>query len=167
MCPELAKKLPCQNHSQNSTFCSVRGAHTCYISEQPLYFHLMTLRRVIKAQDGVPISQSGSPTTKRPLLAKKAPSPNHPKNSMFRSIRVSDSCHIGVQPLYFHSMTLSKVTRAQEWVPTSRSGSPTTNMASTCKTKRLAKIISKTARSALLGDHIAVKLATNNSIFIK
>ena len=64
----------------------------------------------------------------QPELAKK-PRQNHPQNSMFRSVRGSDSCYIGNQSLYFHSMTLSKDIRAQEGVPTSHTGSRTTNKA--------------------------------------
>ena len=64
-------------------------------------------------------------------------------------------------------MTLGKVIRAQEGVPTSQSGAPTTNTAEIGKQKRLAKITVRIARSALPGDPTAVTSATNHSIFIK
>ena len=65
---------------------------------------------------------------KWPGLAKNTPSQNHLRKSMFRSVRGSDSCHIGNQQLCFHWMTLGKGTRAQEDVPTSQSGSVTLNL---------------------------------------
>ena len=48
---------------------------------------------------------------------------------MFGSVKGSDSCDTGNQPLYFHLMTLSKVIIAQEEVLTSQSSSATTNTA--------------------------------------
>ena len=59
---ELAKKTLSQNHPQNSTFRSVRGSDSWWIGNQLLHFHLMTLGKVIRAQEEVAASQSGSPT---------------------------------------------------------------------------------------------------------
>ena len=63
-------------------------------------------------------------------------------------------------------MTLSKANMAQEEVPTSQSGYPTTKGPELAK-ERLAKINPEIARSALSGDPADVPLVTNNSIFIK
>ena len=38
----------------------------------------------------------------RPELEKKTPSRNHLQNSTFSSVRGSDNCYIGNQPLFFH-----------------------------------------------------------------
>ena len=73
----------------------------------------MTLGKVIRAQEGIPTPQSGCPTTNMTWIDQK-----HAQNSMFGSVKGSDSCHIGNQSLYFHYMTLSKAIRAQEEVPT-------------------------------------------------
>ena len=40
--PELTKTTPSQHDPQNSTFCSATGSDSCYIGNQPLYFHQMT-----------------------------------------------------------------------------------------------------------------------------
>ena len=37
--PELAKTTSSRNHFQNSEFGSVRGSDSCYIGNQPVYFH--------------------------------------------------------------------------------------------------------------------------------
>ena len=57
-------------------------------------------------------------------------------------------------------MTLSKVIRAQEGVPISQSGSPTTNMSWIGKINQSATITPKIARSALAGDPTAVTSVT-------
>ena len=62
---------------------------------------------------------------------------------------------------------LSKVIRAQEGVPTSQSGSPTTNTAQIGKKYAQPKPPPKTARSALSGNPTAGALVTNHSNFIK
>ena len=137
--PELAKKTPSQNHSQNSTFRSVRGSNSCYIGNQPLCFHYITLGKVITAQDAVPVKilelkrgfihhKVVPRPQKRPRLVKNMRSQNHLQNSMFGSVRGSGSC-IGYQPHYYHQMTLSDVIRNQEGVPASQSGSPNANTA--------------------------------------
>ena len=75
MCPELAKNTASQNHPQNSTFCSVRGSDSWCIGHQSLYFHEMTLSKVIRAQEGFPTPQSGSPTTKMTWIGQKHAQP--------------------------------------------------------------------------------------------
>ena len=61
--PELAQKMPIKYHLQNSTFGYVRRSDRCHIGNQQLYFCEMTLRKVTRAQEGVPASHSGYPTT--------------------------------------------------------------------------------------------------------
>ena len=103
-----------------------------------------------------------------PELAKKTLSQNHSQNSILRSVRGSHSCHIGNQPFYFHWMTLTKVTRAEEEIPTSQSGSATTNTYVLSWPKiRPARNTQQKACSALPGDPTAVTSVTNHSISIK
>ena len=64
-------------------------------------------------------------------------------------------------------MTLSNSIRAQEEVPTSQSGSPTTNMSWIGQKRTQPQSPQKIARSALPGDSIAITPVTNHSIFIK
>ena len=99
---ELTKKLLSQHHPQNSLFCSVRGSDSCYIGNQPFYFHWMTLSKGIRAQEGVPTSQSRSLTTNTAWIGQNNALPKSPENSTFRSVRGSDSYYIGNHPLYFH-----------------------------------------------------------------
>ena len=143
-------------------FRSVRGPDSCYISNQPLYFHQMTLSEVIRAQKGIPTSQSGSSITKKDPNWPKKSHVNHPQNSMIRSVRGSDSCCIGNQPLCFHemalNMALNKVIRAPDGILASQNGSPTTKEA--CIGQKRPKIISETSCSALSRDPTDVTLVT-------
>ena len=89
--PELAKNYV-QHHPQNVTLRSGRGPDRCYIGNQPLYFHWMTLSRVIRAQ-----SRGNSQITKwlpdhkvDRTGGKNAHS--HPQNIMIRSARGPDKC---------------------------------------------------------------------------
>ena len=101
---------------------------------------------------GVPTSQSGSPAKKRFLN--------------WRSSRRTDSCYVGNQPLYFQYMTLKKLCiRAQEGIPRSQLGAPTTIAASSGP--NTFKIIPYMSRFALSGGLTAVTSVTNYSIFIK
>ena len=127
--PELANITPNQNHSQNSSFGSIRRSDSHQIGNQPLYFHKMTLRKGIRAQEGV-LHHNVAPRLQiRPELAKNTPSQYHPQNSTFCSVRGFDRCYIGYQQLYFHRMTLSKVVRALEGAPKPQSGSLITKTA--------------------------------------
>ena len=149
-------------------FRSVRGSDSCYIGNQSLYFRYMTPSKNISFQEGVPTSQSSYPTTKRAWINwSKTQRQKHLQNSTFCSVRGSDRCHIGDQPLYFHYTALSKLIRAQEGVPIAQSGTSSTKVAWICKKKHSAKINTKIARSALSGDPTAFTLVTNHSIFIK
>ena len=60
-------------------FCSVKGYVSVYMGNQALYFEQMTLNKLTRAQEGVPTSQSGSPTIKWPELAIKRPAKITPK----------------------------------------------------------------------------------------
>ena len=64
-------------------------------------------------------------------------------------------------------MTLSKLVRAQEGVPTLQSGLPAKKIGLDWPKKRLAKITPKIAGSALSGDWTAATSATNHSGSIK
>ena len=57
-----------------------RGSDSCYIGYKLLYFHYMTLRKVIRSQEGVPPPQSGSLTTKTTLIGQKHVQPKSPQN---------------------------------------------------------------------------------------
>ena len=117
--PELAHKSGlnwpkrAQNHPQNITFRSGRGPDRCHIGNQPLYFHLIILSKVIMAQEGVPTSQKSFPTTKATRIDKK-------------SLKSPQKYHI---PSVNDPTIVSKIIRAQEGVPRSQSGSPTTKSA--------------------------------------
>ena len=110
----MAKKR--QNHPQHSTFHSVRGSDSCYISNQPLYFHKITLNKVFSAQEGAPTAQSGSSTTNAAWIGKKNAQPKSPPKTAHSALSGdrSDSCYTDNQTLYFHLMTLSKGIRARE-----------------------------------------------------
>ena len=95
----LDKNTPGHNHPQNSTFGSVKVSESCQIGNQPLYFYLMTLNIVIRAQEEVPTSQSGSATTNTAWIGQKHAQPKPPPNSTFCTARGSSSCYIGYQPL--------------------------------------------------------------------
>ena len=127
----------------------------------------MTLSKLIRAQEGVPASESGSPTTNTALIDQKTPSHNHIPNSMFCSVRGSDSFYIGNQPLYFHETTPSKLIRDQEGVPTTPKIAPGPQIWPELAKKYPAKITFKTARSALSGYSTAVTLVTNISMLSK
>ena len=51
------------NHLLFSMFRSVKGHDMCFIGNQPLCFYLMGINKVIRDQEGIPTSQSGSLTT--------------------------------------------------------------------------------------------------------
>ena len=72
------KTLPATTIPQNSTFGSIKGSHSCDIGRQPLYFHLMTLIKVIRAQEEVPTPQSGSATTNTAGIGQKHAQPKSP-----------------------------------------------------------------------------------------
>ena len=102
---------------------------------------------------------------KWPELAKNTQ--NHPKNTRFCSVRGSDSCYIGNQPLYFHQMTLSQLIRALEvgsyitkWLPANHDGLNWLKNGP-------AKINPKIARFTMSRDPTAVTLATNHSVFTR
>ena len=57
--PELAKK--CLRSPQKLRFCPGSGPNRCLIGSQPLYSQEMTLSKAIRAQEGIPRPQSGSP----------------------------------------------------------------------------------------------------------
>ena len=128
----------------------------------------MDLRKVIRAQEEIPASQSGSPTTQVAWIGQKTPSQNcSQSNSMFHSVKGPGKCYIIKQTLYFHEITLSKVIRDQERILTSQRGSPITKLAWIGQKKCPAKITPKIAHFALSGDPIAVTSAANNFVFIK
>ena len=78
----------------------------------------------------------------------------------------SDSRYIANQPLLFHWMTLSKVIRAEEGIPTSQSGSRTPKV--TWVEEKTVKIIPCISRFPLPGgDPTGVTSANNQSIFRK
>ena len=78
--PWLAQNTPSLNHPKNSTSCSVRGSNSCYIGYQPLYFHQMTLSKVIRAQDGGSYITKWFPDHKNDLdWPKTRPATNTPK----------------------------------------------------------------------------------------
>ena len=87
----------------------------------------MTLSKVTMAQEGIPTSQSGSPTTKAACIGKN---PNHPQNVTFCSGRGTDRCsgkepdrcYICSQQLCFQWVTLSKDIGAQEGISISQNG---------------------------------------------
>ena len=85
----------------------------------------------------------------RPEFAKTTLRQNHLQNSTFRSVRGSNGCYMGNQPLYFDEMTLSKPIRAQD------GGSYITRW-HPAELERSAKISPKIARSALSGHTTAV-----------
>ena len=60
-----------ENHPQNVTFHSLRRPNSYCIGNQPLYVQKITLRKVIKDQDGIPRSQSDFPTTKTAQIGQK------------------------------------------------------------------------------------------------
>ena len=64
-------------------------------------------------------------------------------------------------------MTLSKLIRAQEEVPTSQSGSATTNTAGIGQKHAQPKSPPKIAHSVLPEDPTAVTSVTNHFVFIK
>ena len=64
-------------------------------------------------------------------------------------------------------MTLRNAIRSQEEVPTSQSGLADHKYVLNWPKTRPAKMTTKTAGSAQLGDPIAVTSVTNNFIFIK
>ena len=96
---KLAWMENAQNHPKNITFRSGMGSDSCHISNQPLYFHQMTLSKVIRAQVGIPMSQNVSPTTRTAWIGKKRPKSS--QNITLRSIGGTDRCCIGNQPLFF------------------------------------------------------------------
>ena len=79
-----------KNHPKNITFRSGTGPDRCYICNQPLYFHQMVQFKVIRAQEGIPMSQNGSRPQKWPKLAKNVQ--NHPQKITFRTGREPDRC---------------------------------------------------------------------------
>ena len=83
---------------------------------------------------------------------------NDPQHINFCSVRGTNRSYIRNQPLSFHQVVLSKVTRAQEGIPTSQSG---------LNWPKNAQNHSKMSRSALSGDLTATTLTTNHSIFNK
>ena len=101
-CTELAKTTSSQNHPQHSTFHSVRGSDSCYIGNQPFYFIKQTWVNLFGLYRWFLHHKVATRPQIRPELAKKTPSQNHIQNRTFRSLRGSDSCYIGNQPLYCH-----------------------------------------------------------------
>ena len=85
-------------------FSSVRGPDRFYIDNQPLYFHQMTPREVIRAQEKVPTYLIKRLPDHRPELAKK--SQNQPQNGTFRSVRGTHRCYIDKTTLF--SLNLSE-----------------------------------------------------------
>ena len=59
------------NNAKSCTFCSHRGPNRCYISNQSLCFHQMTLTKVFMTQNEVSTSERGSPTIKTVQIAQK------------------------------------------------------------------------------------------------
>ena len=101
----------------------------------------MAPSKLIRAQGGVPTSQSGSPTKKWPEFAKK-----HPKSSLKYQVPLCQGTrqvlhkYIGNQSLCFHYMALSKAFRTQEAIPTSKSGSTNhKNSLNWLKTSKITK----------------------------
>ena len=115
----------------------------CQIGNQTRYiFSIMTISKVIRAQEGGSISQSGSPTTKVSWIFQKTPKvvlsglnwpknfQNHPKNVTFCWLCQRTRQVLHRQPItQFHEMSLSKVIRAQKGIPTSQSSLPSTKVA--------------------------------------
>ena len=156
-----------QNHPQNVTFHSVRRPNRCYIVNQPLFFNKWHYGKLLGLERGLLHHKVPPPTTKAAWIGERT---SKITSKMSRSAPSGDptGCYISNQPLYFQEMTLSKVIRAQEGVPTSQSGSPITNMAWIGYVNKWpAKIAPKMARSALSEDPTGVTLVINHSIFIK
>ena len=99
---ELVKTTSNQNHPKNIMLCSVRESDSCYIDNQPYYFHLMTVSKLIRAQKWVPASQSNPWPQIQPALAKTTTSHNCLQNSTFCYVRGSDSCYIDNRPFYYY-----------------------------------------------------------------
>ena len=87
---------------ENSLLHSARESDIWCIGYLPLYFHLMTQSKDIRPQEGVPTPQSGSPTTNVTWIGQKHAKSKPPYNSMFGSVKGSDSHDINNQSLYFH-----------------------------------------------------------------
>ena len=77
--PGLAKTTPSQNHTPNSTFRYVRGSDGCDIGNNQLYFHQMTLRKVVWAQDGFPTPESGFSATNTASIDQRNAQPKSPQ----------------------------------------------------------------------------------------
>ena len=131
ICPELAQKLPEQNHPQNGTFRSARGSDGCYIGYQPLCFHSMTLSKVFRAQEGVPTYTTKCPPSQKNHLDWPKTRPANITPQIAGSALSGDPTAVTSVTNHssFQQMTLSKVLRIQEGLPASQSGSPTANTA--------------------------------------
>ena len=128
----------------------------------------MTLSKVIRAQKGGSYTTKWCRDHKNDLdWPKIRPATITSQNSTFGSVKGFDGCDIGNQPFYFHLMTLSKLIRAQEEVPTSQSGSATTNTAGIGQKHAQPKSPPKIAHSVLPEDPTAVTSVTNHFVFIK
>ena len=154
--PELTKKHP--KSPPNSTSCSVRGLERCYIGNQPLWLYQMVLSKVIRAQDGVLTSQSGSPTGKSAWISQKM-AKNIPKIASF----AQSENPTGQPHCLFKSphVRLSELKRWDFYI--TKCPPPTTKMA--WIGQKTPKITPKMSRSALSGDPIDVTSVPNHSIF--
>ena len=104
-------------------FSSVKEPISWYIGDQPLYCHKMILSTVIRAQEGIPRSRSGCPTTIPAWNGQKTPKSSPKCHVLLCQGSWQLLYYISNQPLYFQQITLSKVIRAQKGIPTSQSGS--------------------------------------------
>ena len=121
----------------------------------------MIASEVFRAKDGVFRLQGGYPTTKRSNSAKTAKTT---QNITFCSDGRPGSCYIDSQPLYFHKWSYIRFLVLKMGIPDHKVA-PLPK-----KRPKLTKIVKsheKSLRSALTRDPTAVKLAVNQSIFIK
>ena len=102
--PWIGQKTP--KIPQKTTFCHDRQPNSCYTDKQPLYFHHMILIKILRLKRGWSKNNVALGPQKPPELSEKHPT--SPQNITCCSGRGPGSCHIGIQPLYFHLMTLNK-----------------------------------------------------------
>ena len=125
----------------------------------------MTLSKPIRAQEGVLISQSSSPTTKRAwigqTMSKIIPKiARYALSGYLTGVTLVTNCSIHIQ-----QMPQCKGIRVQEGVPIAQSDSPINKMAWIGQKTR--EIIPQIAHSALSGHPTGVTSANNHSYFNK
>ena len=104
--PQKRHKLVKKVKKQSFTCFSGRGPNSCFIGNQPLYFHLIIISTVLWAKKGVSRPYNSSPTIKRTWIWQIIVQ-NHQQNFTLCTNWGPTSFYIGNQPLCLHQMIQS------------------------------------------------------------